>query len=227
MSKSDSKQLSALQKLRASQRETLKKYPKSSPKRALLKKNHAAQIEKLKKEQDLLKRARASLPKSKRDKLKPVSKLSPDRIRKETARIKEEGHSLKETSAQIKPPKVGRAITKCFELPRQKKQLITYINRIVDRYQSSLKKKGVADIYGFQVIGRTTDNKIISSSLIYPDTKLNPNTKEEKLLLLLDYMKAANYETGDKKLKLNKICVKISWDWNFLKREVKGWREKI
>ena len=204
-----SKPKTALQKLKSQQKKELAKLPRKSPKRATIKAKHEQQISNLKHEQNLLSRARAALPKAQRKKLKPVRTLSPSTIKKEAHKIKEEGHKLRQPKIEVRPPYEGRTTKKCFRMPREEKQLRTFLNKIFVRYQNG-GGLGKADIRGWRAIVTLQNGQVVSTGIMDPDYQ-----DVNVAMMVMDEIQFSDPTVDFKDAMPKEICIIISWNYGY------------
>ena len=204
-----SKPKTALQKLKSQQKKELAKLPRKSPKRATIKAKHEQQISNLKHEQNLLSRARAALPKSQRKKLKPVRTLSPSTIKKEAHKIREQGHKLRKPKVEVRPPYEGRTTKKCFRMPREEKQLRTFLNKIFVRYQNG-GGLGKSDIRGWRALVTLQNGQVVSTGIMDPDYQ-----DANVAMMVMGEIQFSDPTVNFKDTLPKEICIIISWNYGY------------
>lgn len=209
VSEKTSKPKTALQKLKATQKKALSNLPRKSPKRTALKVKHEQQVAALKHDQNILARARATLTPKQRKKLKPVRYLSPSSIKKETHKINEQGHKLRRPKVEVRPPYEGRTTKKCFRMPREEKQLRTFLNKIFVRYQNG-GGLGKADIRGWRAIVTLQSGQFVSTGLIDPDYQ-----DINVAMMIMGEIQFSDPTINFKDQLPKEICIIISWNYGY------------
>ena len=204
-----SKPKTALQKLKASQKKALSQLPRKSPKRATIKAKYEQQVAALKHDQNILARARATLTPKQRKKLKPVRYLSPSTIKKETHKISEQGHKLRKPKVEVRPPYEGRTTKKCFRMPREEKQLRTFLNKIFVRYQNG-GGLGKADIRGWRAIVTLQNGQVVSTGIMDPDYQ-----DVNVAMMVMGEIQFSDPTVNFKDAMPKEICIIISWNYGY------------
>jgi hypothetical protein len=203
------KKPTALQQLKAKQKESVARAPTHAKKQAL-RKRHASDITAFKKSQDIVRRARKAEKPKARKKIPNPTYQSPATIKRRARKLKEEGAKLAPKPPRnplLHPLNGGHVTRKCFNVKTAngRKSLVAYMNRIFVKYENE-GGLGQGDIRAYLAEYEMANGNIASTMLQEPDA-----FTEADIMLLQSRVRNSDPTMKFIDMVPVRVCIVISW----------------